>query len=335
MEKVERTFSLLRFHAWQDATDDPHHGITLETDAIISKQILNENKHTRQPLGRSSLENGPTCDEGIKDFDEKKRKVRKYHQAKELGSPPSLAAITAPRQGIAASDANRPSRHINREKIATHKLKEDRSIREGDDTHLHGYVPESLSSGQLGHVGSNNEAEQRIKELERKMMELQRAKEIYERKCSDLEGENEKLKKSVKQALAQSQSQWTTQDEEYFQKCREARIEDQTLVKRTFRSHLHRLNEIYDIKNQWCKTDKPHFDLTLPSHFQRATALDIRDKEWEGREAETSVGQANYAPIKAERERKSSPTVKTFKPKRSIKSQPSPLRALKKLTMNF
>lgn len=306
----------------------------LEHDAFMTKQVIPESKNGRQPLGRSSLENGTPQEESDKTMDSNKYGTRKYHQSKDGGSPKALAAISAPRQGNTSSELTRPSRQVAGEKQTTHNVKNDRSIREADPVRSRDHSEHRDDIPKP----STDDAEQKIRELERKMRELERAKAIYERKCSDLEGENEKLKKTVKQAVAQTQSQWTAQDEELFQKCREARIEDQTLVKRTFRNHLERVNYIYDIKNQWCKTDKPHFDLTLPSHFQRATELDIRDKEWEAREAGISLGQVRNVALGAEVDYKPSPPppVKTYRPKRSKKSTtPSPLRALKKLTMNF
>ena len=66
---------------------------------------------------------------------------------------------------------------------------------------------------------------------------------------------------------------------------RRLRREAQNLIKAPVQEHLEKVNYVYGIKNQWCMSDKPHFSLQFPRSFQRATQLDIRDKENEENEA--------------------------------------------------
>ena len=181
----------------------------------------------------------------------------------------------------------------------------------------------------------NFEAEKKVIELEKRMKELQRSKEEYEEKCRNLEQENITLKNTVKDAVSNAQSKWTKFDEDQFQKAREARIEDQTLVKKHFRTHLDRINYHYQIRNQWAMTDKPHFEIAIPSHFQRADELNIRDKMYEEKEAVALRGEENYAPPKQETVKPMAAIeIQAKKPKRMTSSGQSsgPLEALKRLT---
>jgi Kinesin motor domain len=208
-----------------------------------------------------------------------------------------------------------------REKIECQKLGHshaDRSHREAD----------RIQTGKF-------EAEKKVLELEKRMKELQRSKEEYEQKCRNLEQENINLKNTVKDAVTNAQSKWTKFDEEQFQKAREARIEDQTLVKKHFRTHLDRINYHYQIRNQWAMTDKPHFEIAIPSHFQRADELNMRDKMYDEKEAMALRGEENYAPPKQEIEKPiAAVEIPAKKPKRITSiSQPGPLEALKRLAL--
>jgi hypothetical protein len=63
---------------------------------------------------------------------------------------------------------------------------------------------------------------------------------------------------------------------------------------------MQKVNYHYDIKNQWCATSKQHFGLRFPGRFQRATALDIRDKTKEEREADDAAYEESrkMSPVK-------------------------------------
>ena len=110
------------------------------------------------------------------------------------------------------------------------------------------------------------------------MKEILAQKHALEQKCSELQKENKKLKIDLREAgRSKRQEQWTSQDEEEFLQSRRIRREDQSLVKSALSSHMERVNYIYDIKNQCFVSNKPHFNLSFPKHFQRAPQLDIRD----------------------------------------------------------
>eukprot|EP00980_Cylindrotheca_fusiformis_P030497 scaffold24915_cov117-Cylindrotheca_fusiformis.AAC.2 len=131
-----------------------------------------------------------------------------------------------------------------------------------------------------------DDQEIRIQELETKMQEIIQQKRATDKKNSELQEENDRMKCMLKEAGRQGKRRvWTSKDEEDFQENRKLRLEDQTLVKAPLFAHLKHVDYIYDIKNQWAMSDKPQFDLQFPSQFQRAPDLDIRDKIMEEREA--------------------------------------------------
>jgi hypothetical protein len=122
----------------------------------------------------------------------------------------------------------------------------------------------------------NNEE---IKHVEKKLKETLQEKQALERVCAQLEKENAELKKEAREAGRKVlQRKWTEQDEEEFMVSRRMRREAQNLIKAPIQEHLEKVNYIYSIKNQWCMTNKEHFSLQLPDQFQRAPALDLRDK---------------------------------------------------------
>lgn len=326
----------------------------LDTNISHPRQVVDDYKTTRQPLGRSSLENGENY-ENENSLEAKTLYTTKVDPGINRVNPVAFEAVSVPKPIAFDSGIDKHSHRAanggNQRPAGV--LAEQRAPRDADRVHhergaAYGSEarqaipsstrPATTNRGREADQGISKEAAKRVQDLERRMKELQRAKEAYEKKCSDLERENEKLKLSVKEAVVQAQCKWTRQDEEQFLRCREARLEDQTLVKKTLRNHMDRVNYIYDIKNQWAKTDKPHFDLKLPSpsKFQRAPDLDVRDQEWEAREAELLLGQKeNYAQSSVETKKKPpSPQAKLKYRKKSMKAkQPSPLDALKKLSV--
>jgi hypothetical protein len=140
------------------------------------------------------------------------------------------------------------------------------------------------------------EALDQKKALERKCAELEKEnknqKKALERKCVELEKENKKLKDAFREtSRKERQSKLTALEEDDFLKSRKYRLEDQNLVKKPLFEHMHKVNYIYDIKNQWCTTNKTHFGLSFPGRFQRAPALDIRDQATEEREAASATNK--------------------------------------------
>jgi hypothetical protein len=118
-----------------------------------------------------------------------------------------------------------------------------------------------------------------IKRLEKKLQETIQEKQALARICTQLEKENAQLRNESREAGRKIlQSQWTKQDEEEFMASRRMRREAQNLIKTPIQEHLEKVNYIYEIKNQWCMTNKRHFALQFPNQFQRATTLDLRDK---------------------------------------------------------
>lgn len=124
------------------------------------------------------------------------------------------------------------------------------------------------------------EIDSRLRILEEKLQKAIEEKKALQQLCAQLEEENADLKLVARESGRKAlQNRWTELDEKEFQDSRRLRREDQTLIKAPVRSHLEKVNNIYEIKNQWCMTNKPHFSLQFPNQFQRAEQLNIRDKE--------------------------------------------------------
>jgi hypothetical protein len=133
-----------------------------------------------------------------------------------------------------------------------------------------------------------------VERQETRMKDVLDQKKALERKCAELEKENTKLKEAFRETgRQQRQSKWIELDEEEFLKSRRERFEDQTLVKKPLVEHMHKVNYIHDIKNQWCTTNKQHFGLRFPTRFERATSLDIRDKTTEETEAASATNKGS------------------------------------------
>ena len=136
-----------------------------------------------------------------------------------------------------------------------------------------------------------NESKQ-VANLEKKLNEALKEKQALERVCAQLEKENAELKKQAREAGRKVlQTKWTEQDEEEFMASRRLRREAQNLIKAPVQEHLEKVNYVYGLKNQWCMTNKQHFSLQLPNHFQRAPELDIRDKA--RKEAQSDENEPN------------------------------------------
>ena len=104
-------------------------------------------------------------------------------------------------------------------------------------------------------------------------------KKSLEQICSQLERENAELKVIAREAGRKvRQTKWVEQDDKDFLASRKLRREAQSKIKAPIYEHLEKVNSIYNIKNQWCMTNKQHFSLSFPDCFQRAPVLDIRDQ---------------------------------------------------------
>lgn len=166
--------------------------------------------------------------------------------------------------------------------------------------------------------------------VEEKLRKALQDKESLERICAQLEKENAELKKARRESGRKAlQSQWTDQDEEEFLASRRMRQEAQNKIKAPIHEHLARVNYIYDIKNQWCMTNKRHFSLSFPETFQRAPELDVRDRNNEDENVDTFniPAKENHKPDEGI-VKKWSPPRRT--PPKKAKS-PAGLAALRKL----
>ena len=163
------------------------------------------------------------------------------------------------------------------------------------------------------HHSESCEAQEKIRELETAMQQILSEKRSLEDRFHQLERENKDLKQSVREAERKiPSSKWTDKDEEEFQKERRLRIEDQKLVQQPLFDHIRSVDRIYDIKNQWCMTNKPHFSLYFPSNFQRAPALDVRDKAEEEEATARAASMGGSSETKPKTRSKITPVKLTF-----------------------
>jgi hypothetical protein len=132
-----------------------------------------------------------------------------------------------------------------------------------------------------------------VERLEAQMKAITDQKRTLEKKCTDLENENKNLKNSIREGGRKNlKTQWTDkeQDEEW-QQSRKQRLQGQQLVQGPLWDHINDVNRVYDIKNQCFRTNKTHFTLGFPGYFQRAPALDLRDKANAEKEASLAAAQ--------------------------------------------
>ena len=120
---------------------------------------------------------------------------------------------------------------------------------------------------------------QKIKLLEARLNETIQQKRILESRCHELEKENRFLKSTkLDHGGKYLPSNLTEQEEQEYQQSRKLRLEEQRIIKEPLMRHFQNVNKVYDIKNQWCMSQKAHFGLRFPGNFQRAPELNERDK---------------------------------------------------------
>jgi hypothetical protein len=218
----------------------------------------------RVPLGRSSLENSETVEHKGSSFGKKvyASPHNEFTTGRKIHTPVTQERILVKEQRLRKKETPRKS---------------------------------PTPSKKITHNRNCDDREERIHLLEAKMQDLLQQKRKTDQKNEVLQKENNKLKNKLKEAERfNNRKKWSSKDEEEFQKNRKLRLEDQTLVKATLCEHLKKVDYTYDIKNQWAKSNKTHFGLSLPRHFQRAEELNIRDKLNEEREA--AVMETHGAP---------------------------------------
>jgi hypothetical protein len=242
-----------------------HHHLDEDDLAITGNKSKSHYSHElRSPLGRSSLENT--------NFN---RSTEKKHH--ETHSKYDDHCIDASKYDDHCIDAYHDRQHHT---MTSNYCKKENSL-------SYARNPQQTTHGE--HVGNDRE-----KILEIKLKEALEEKQALERICAQLEKENAELKQVAREAGRKvRQTQWTEQDEEEFLASRKLRLEAQNLIKAPVQEHLEKVNYIYEIKNQWCMTNKSHFSLQFPNQFQRAPELDLRDKRKEEEEALKEIEEPN------------------------------------------
>lgn len=220
------------------------------------------NQGHRVPLSRSSLENA-----------ENQEQRRLSYGNKTESSPSRTLSTTRKLQAP-----------VVQERIV---IKEHRLKKRGTPSKSESRSKTPNGPNDRSRYHGRDDQEMRIQELETKLQEIIQQKRAADKKNTELQKENDKLKSTLNEAGRQGKRRiWTSKDEEEFLENRKLRLEDQTLVKAPLFAHLTHVDYVYDIKNQWAMSDKPQFNLQFPSHFQRAPDLNIRDKLSEEQEAE-------------------------------------------------
>ena len=149
---------------------------------------------------------------------------------------------------------------------------------------------------------------QKLKLLEVRLNETIQQKRILESRCQELEKENRFLKSTKRGDDGKYlPSNLTEQEEQEYQQSRKIRLEEQKIIKEPLMRHFENVNKVYDIKNQWCMSQKAHFGLRFPGNFQRAPELNERDKAQQ-EEEERLEGNASVKSMRNTRyERKIAP----------------------------
>ena len=185
---------------------------------------------------------------------------------------------------------------------------------------------------------TESSSHEQMKKLEEQLKKALQEKNAFEKMCSQLENENAELKQLSRVVGRNISRPMTAQkEEEEFQACRKLRLEAQKRIKAPIQEHLDRVNYIYEIKNQWCMTNKKHFSLKLPDHFQRAPDLDVRDREAEHCDDFKTLGRtdtmkSNDTETKnAELRRSVTPTRRMSHQKVTKSPPPTGLSALRRL----
>jgi hypothetical protein len=268
--------------AWAPPSTDDDKPQNACSGTIRPKRSVQDARDTRAPLGRSSLENGRSSLGSTGSTDKKEAtRIKMRMLENSHRSPRESQASHSHRDEFAPKQRELPTA-VNRSR-AYEQIKQE--------------VPTPIATDsstdrryEANKRRQSPDPEERVTKLEAQVKDLARQKRVLEQKCDGLEKEKRELKSSVQNSGRRNpQSKWTNDDEREFQTARQHRLEDQTLVKAPLRNHMDRVHYIYDIKNQWCMTDKVHFNLRFPKQFQRATALNVRDKHKE--ENQTTMGQ--------------------------------------------
>jgi len=119
----------------------------------------------------------------------------------------------------------------------------------------------------------------RVKVLEKQNAKLTEKNEILTEKCEQLTTENERLQRAARSSKMQWRKDcWSIQDEQEWQQSKRIRMDEQDLIRSPLREHLENVHESYENSNQWMRSTKVPFSLQFPSHWQRATTLDERDR---------------------------------------------------------
>ena len=184
---------------------------------------------------------------------------------------------------------------------------------------------------------TNRGSEERVKQLEEQLRKALKENDTLQRKCSKLENANAELKQLVREAGRNTSRMTAKEEEEDFESKRKMRLEAQNRIKAPVQEHLDRVNYFYDIRNQWCMTNKKHFSLSFPEHFQRAPVLDVRDREIEDAEDLQKLSRNNTmrselsGTSEIEVSNSASPPRKLSPQKVSRSPPPTGLSALRKL----
>jgi hypothetical protein len=123
----------------------------------------------------------------------------------------------------------------------------------------------------------------RVKALEKQNAKLTAKNEMLTEKCEQLTADNERLQRSIHSSKMQWRKVcWTEHDEEDWNRSLRIRRKEQELIKSPLREHLENVHDSYESSNQWMRANKVPFSLQFPSHWQRATVLDERDRARQG-----------------------------------------------------
>ena len=127
---------------------------------------------------------------------------------------------------------------------------------------------------------TNYVSQSQFKKVERQNKELRDRNKALQKRCEDLASENYDLKRALE--LTGRRTEWTKEDEAEWNKKRRE-FAAPPLIQSPLNKHLIDTSRVFNTTGRYnFAIGKPQFSLQFPSHFQRASELDRRDREESG-----------------------------------------------------
>jgi Kinesin motor domain len=165
------------------------------------------------------------------------------------------------------------------------------SISEGSTGYIHSAVPYNVtgelvqrtesrpseSVSKRSPIKTANISQSQFKKMERENRELRERNKALERRCEAFASENYDLKRALE--LTGRKKEWTKEDEAEWNKKRRE-FAAPPLIQSPLSKHLIDTSRVFNTTGRYnFAIGRPHFSLSFPSDFRRASELDRRDRE--------------------------------------------------------